>query len=226
CTACSADSLKSNENMSGPKLSRAWLSNKARVSHHKNSRTFVLPAQLYQEHLRASWWPQPLMLAMKQKKNPNSPDQAHRGSVESFSSIALMTRNRYSQRRKNDRKPLRIFQANVGKIPPAHDCALALADSERYDIVLVQEPWTAHTETRSLTKTHPAYDTFTPVDMWNSNDTRPRVMTYVRRDPRLVADQIRPFQTRDILWLAINDMTIVNFYRQNDEMDALNTLLQ
>ncbi|KAL9570491.1 hypothetical protein ACKAV7_005379 [Fusarium commune] len=189
-------------------------------------RTFVLPAQLYQEHLRASWWPRPLMLAMKQKKNPNSPGQAYRGSVESFSLIALMTRNRYSQRRKNDRKPLRIFQANVGKIPPAHDCALALADSERYDIVLLQEPWTAHTETRSLTKTHPAYDTFAPVDMWNNNDTRPRVMTYVRRDPRLLADQIRPFQTRDILWLTINGMTVVNFYRQNDERDALNTLLR
>ncbi|KAI8396326.1 hypothetical protein FOFC_20873 [Fusarium oxysporum] len=110
--------------------------------------------------------------------------------------------------------------------PPAHDCTLALADSERYDIVLLQEPWTTHTETRFLTKTHPAYDTFTPVDMWNSNDTRPRVMTYVRRDPRLLADQIRPFQTRDILWLTINGMTIVNFYRQNDEKDALNTLLR
>ncbi|RKK10082.1 hypothetical protein BFJ65_g15382 [Fusarium oxysporum f. sp. cepae] len=130
------------------------------------------------------------------------------------------------KRRINDRKPLRIFQANVGKIPPAHDCALALADSEQYDVVLLQEPWTAHTETRTLTKTHPAYDTFTPVDMWNSNDTRPRVMTYVRRDPRLLADQIRPFQTRDILWLAINGMTIVNFYRQNDERDALDTLFQ
>ena len=137
-----------------------------------------------------------------------------------------MTRNKYSRTRKNDRKPLRIFQANVGKIPPAHDCALALADSERYDIVLLQEPWTAHTDSRSLTKTHPAYDTFTPVEMWDSNDTRPRVMTYVRRDPRLLADQIRPFQTRDILWLAINGMTIVNFYRQNDEHDALETLLQ
>ncbi|KAF5721341.1 reverse transcriptase domain-containing protein, partial [Fusarium mundagurra] len=130
------------------------------------------------------------------------------------------------KRRINDRKPLRIFQANVGKIPPAHDCALALADSEQYDVVLLQEPWTAHTDTRSLTKTHPAYDTFTPVETWDGNDTRPRVMTYVRRDPRLLADQIRPFQTRDILWLAINDMTIVNFYRQNDERDALNTLLQ
>jgi ribonuclease HI len=137
-----------------------------------------------------------------------------------------MTRNRHSQTRRNDKKPLRIFQANVGKIPPAHDCALALADSEQYDIVLLQEPWTTHTDTRFLTKTHPAYDTFTPVDMWNSNDTRPRVMTYVRRDPRFLADQIRPFQTRDILWLTINGMTIVNFYRQNDERDALNALLR
>lgn len=137
-----------------------------------------------------------------------------------------MTRNRYSQTRRNDKKPLRVFQANVGKIPPAHDCALALADSERYDIVLLQEPWTAHTDTRSLTKTHPAYDTFTPVETWDSNDTRPRVMTYVRRDPRLLADQIRPFQTRDILWLTVNGMTVVNFYRQNDESDALNTLLR
>ncbi|RKK58147.1 hypothetical protein BFJ69_g17420, partial [Fusarium oxysporum] len=106
------------------------------------------------------------------------------------------------------------------------DCALALADSERYDIVLLQEPWTAHTDTRSLTKTHPAYDTFTPVETWDGNDTRPRVMTYVRRDPRLLADQIRPSQTRDILWLTINGMTIVNFYRQNDESDALNILIR
>jgi hypothetical protein len=48
-----------------------------------------------------------------------------------------MTRNRYLKTQKNDRKPLRIFQANVGKIPPAHDCALALADAERYDVVLL-----------------------------------------------------------------------------------------
>ncbi|CZR49880.1 uncharacterized protein FPRO_16088 [Fusarium proliferatum ET1] len=130
------------------------------------------------------------------------------------------------KRRINDRKSLRIFQANVGKIPPAHDCTLALADSEQYDVVLLQEPWTAHTETRNLTQTHPAYDTFAPVDMENGNDTRPRVMTYVRRDPRLVADQIRPFQTRDILWPTVNSMTIVNFYCQNDESDTLNTLLR
>ncbi|SCO77346.1 uncharacterized protein FRV6_01558 [Fusarium oxysporum] len=137
-----------------------------------------------------------------------------------------MTRNRYSRTRKNDKKPLRVFQANIGKIPPAHDCALALADSERYDIVLLQEPWMAYIKTCCMTKTYPAYDTFTPVDMWNSNDTWPRVMTYVRRDLRLLADQVRPFETRDILWLTINGTTIVNCYRQNDERDALNTLLR
>ncbi|KAG7406105.1 TMEM14 protein-like protein [Fusarium oxysporum f. sp. rapae] len=119
-----------------------------------------------------------------------------------------------------------VFQANVGKVPPVHDCALALADSERYDIVLLQEPWTTTANSRCLTKTHPAYDTYSPVETWNSNSTRPRVMTYVRRDSTLSADQNRPYQSRDILWLTVNDTIIVNFYRQNDERDALDTLLQ
>ncbi|KAF5964835.1 hypothetical protein FCOIX_13234 [Fusarium coicis] len=61
---------------------RARLSDKTRMPYHKNDRTLVLQAQLYQEHLGASWWPRPLMLAMKQRKNPNSPDQAHRESAE------------------------------------------------------------------------------------------------------------------------------------------------
>ncbi|EXA28589.1 hypothetical protein FOVG_19816 [Fusarium oxysporum f. sp. pisi HDV247] len=119
-----------------------------------------------------------------------------------------------------------VFQANVGKVPPVHDCALALADSERYDIVLLQEPWTTTANSRCLTKTHPEYDTYSPVETWNSNSTRPRVMTYVRRDSTLSADQNRPYQSRDILWLTVKDTIIVNFYRQNDERDALDTLLQ
>ncbi|KAG7403663.1 hypothetical protein Forpe1208_v016317 [Fusarium oxysporum f. sp. rapae] len=51
-------------------------------------------------------------------------------------------------------------------------------------------------------------------------------MTYVRRYSRLLADQIRPFETRDILWITVDGMTTVNFYRQNDKSDALNTLLR
>jgi hypothetical protein len=81
------------------------------------------------------------------------------------------------------RKSLRIFQANVAKTGPAHDCALALADAEQYDVVLLQEPWTALRDERCLTKTHPSYDTFSPVTHWADTDTRPRVMTYVRRGP-------------------------------------------
>ncbi|CZR45033.1 uncharacterized protein FPRO_14799 [Fusarium proliferatum ET1] len=89
-----------------------------------------------------------------------------------------------------------------------HDASLRAVDSP-YENALLDRPTTPH-----------------PVESWDSNDTRPRVMTYVRRDPRLLADQIRPFQTRDILWITINGVTVVNFYRQNDERDALDTLLR
>ncbi|KAL9560662.1 hypothetical protein ACKAV7_015225 [Fusarium commune] len=76
-----------------------------------------------------------------------------------------------------------------GKVPPVHDCALALADSERYD-------------------------TYSPVETWNSNSTRPRVMTYIRRDSTLSADQNQLYQSRDILWLTVND-TIVTGLTMN-----------
>ncbi|KJZ68476.1 hypothetical protein HIM_01090 [Hirsutella minnesotensis 3608] len=125
-----------------------------------------------------------------------------------------------------DKKTLKVFQANVGKIPPAHDCALALADSAKYDIVLLQEPWTEAKNSRCLTKTHPAYDTYSPVDSWDSNDTRPRVMTYIRKDSRVLADQKRPALTRDILWLTVNGVTIVNFYRQPHYDVSLDVLLR
>ncbi|KAM4064934.1 endonuclease-reverse transcriptase domain-containing protein [Hirsutella rhossiliensis] len=39
-------------------------------------------------------------------------------------------------------------------------------------------------------------------------------MTYVRRRPGLMVDQRRPAATRDILWLTVNDITLVNVYRQ------------
>ncbi|EXU95149.1 exonuclease-endonuclease-phosphatase family protein [Metarhizium robertsii] len=56
--------------------------------------------------------------------------------------------------------------------------------------------------------------TYSPVDSWDSNDTRPRVMTYIREDSRILADQKRPALIRDILWLTVNGATIVNCYRQ------------
>ncbi|KJZ70298.1 hypothetical protein HIM_10305 [Hirsutella minnesotensis 3608] len=51
-------------------------------------------------------------------------------------------------------------------------------------------------------------------------------MTYVRRSAGLVADQKRPVATRDILWLTVNGVTVVNFYRQPDYDIALEILIQ
>jgi len=44
--------------------------------------------------------------------------------------------NRRPRRQHRDKQPFRVFQANVGKNGPSHDCALALADAERYDVTL------------------------------------------------------------------------------------------
>ncbi|EXU95536.1 reverse transcriptase domain protein [Metarhizium robertsii] len=74
---------------------------------------------------------------------------------------------------------------------------------------------------RCLTKT--AYDT---VDSRDTNDTRPRVMTYIHKDSRILADQKRPTVTRDILWPTVNGVTIVNFYRQPHYDVALDVLLR
>lgn len=38
----------------------------------------------------------------------------------------------------------------------------------------------AYIDSRLLTKTYPAYNTFMPIKMWNNNNTRPRVIIYVR----------------------------------------------
>ncbi|KAL3954348.1 hypothetical protein ACCO45_009911 [Purpureocillium lilacinum] len=97
--------------------------------------------------------------------------------------------NAENQLQNTGRRTIRVFQANVGKIPPAHDCALALADAEQYDVVLLQGLWTESKEGRCPTKTHSSYDKFTPVDSWINNSTCPRVMTYVRHRPGLTADQ-------------------------------------
>ncbi|KAM4058241.1 endonuclease-reverse transcriptase domain-containing protein [Hirsutella rhossiliensis] len=168
----------------------------------------------------------------------DQPEQLERDSSETLNSIAPRTAQSDDQEaehpddRSRGRSETSVLSSTRTMSPPfimispAHDCALALADSERYDIVLLQEPWTEAKDGRCLTKTHPAYDTFSPVDSWDDNSTRPRVMTYVRRRPCLMTDQRRPVATRDILWLTINNITVVNFYRQPYYDEALDILLQ
>ncbi|KAK4076871.1 transcriptional regulator family: HMG [Purpureocillium lilacinum] len=137
---------------------------------------------------------------------------------------SIETSEEPNEQQHRDKRPFRIFQANVGKNGPSHDCALALADAERYEVILLQEPWTQVRDSRCLTKTHPAYDTYSPVSTWEDIDTRPRVMTYIRRGARLLADQQRPALSRDILWLVVNGVTLVNVYREPNVDTALEVL--
>jgi hypothetical protein len=61
---------------------------------------------------------------------------------------------------------------------------------------------------------------YAPVDHWSTTQDRPRVLTYIRRGKKLKATQRRPVQGRDMLWLDVNGITILNAYRQ-PEMEAV-----
>ncbi|TXB96988.1 hypothetical protein FocTR4_00012239, partial [Fusarium oxysporum f. sp. cubense] len=77
------DSESENHNWNRTKKpTTTRLNDKARMTYHKINRAFVLLAQLYQEHLRASWWPQRPRSATKQKRSLSIPGQAHRESAE------------------------------------------------------------------------------------------------------------------------------------------------
>ncbi len=62
------------------------------------------------------------------------------------------------------KKPLRLLQINVGRGGPSHDLALALAQEEHIDLLLVQEPYIFHERHRRITKRHPLYECFSPID--------------------------------------------------------------
>ena len=93
---------------------------------------------------------------------------------------------------------LKIFQANVDKGEEAHSAALQLAFQEGYNIVLIQEPNTSYNAHKDLCRTqhHPGFLCFSPVDSWNNNLTRPRVLTYVRIDRKIHAEQLLPARHR------------------------------
>ena len=70
---------------------------------------------------------------------------------------------------------------------PNHDTLLQAADERKVDVVMVQEPYASYVKGRPVTKTHPRYRTFLPISTWEDRHSGPRVATYVRKDPRLVA---------------------------------------
>ncbi|KAM3446455.1 hypothetical protein NHJ6243_010222, partial [Beauveria neobassiana] len=111
---------------------------------------------------------------------------------------------------------IRIFQANVDKGKEAHSAALRLAFLEGYSVVILQEPNTSYNKQKQLCRTqyHPGFLCFSPVDSWSTNDTRPRVMTYVKIDSKIQAEQISPTKHRDLLWVRVNGVTILNIYNR------------
>ncbi|PWI64963.1 hypothetical protein PCL_08414 [Purpureocillium lilacinum] len=109
--------------------------------------------------------------------------------------------------------------------PQSGDGPVSIANAaDKLVVAQNEEPWTQVRGSRCLTKTHPAYDTYSPVSTWEDIDTRPRVMTYIRRGARLLADQQRPALSRDILWLVVNGVTLVNVYREPNLDTALEVL--
>jgi hypothetical protein len=99
---------------------------------------------------------------------------------------------------KGPAKPLTILQANVGRGATAHEIALTIANDSSIDILLIQEPYVFADRTRRISKAHPMYESFAPLDDWI---IRPRVISYVRKGSGLQADQVRPVTSRDLTFL-------------------------
>ena len=127
-------------------------------------------------------------------------------------------------------RPLTILQVNVGRGATPHEIALSLANDSFIDIILIQEPYIFTDRTRRISKSHPAYESFTPLDNWI---TRPRVISYVRKGAGLRIAQLRPVTTRDIIFLEIQTcnsppVVVINAYNappgSQDAGDTIQTL--
>ena len=114
---------------------------------------------------------------------------------------------------------IKILSINVGRSSSAHQIALDTAFNIQIDFLLIQEPYIFRDVTRKITRNHPSFECFTPVDDWS---IRPRVLTYIRRGIALHTRQERPSFTDqggigDILILSSrtsnnSQFSIINIY--------------
>ncbi|OAA61592.1 Ribonuclease H-like protein [Akanthomyces lecanii RCEF 1005] len=131
---------------------------------------------------------------------------------------------------RNEPQPVanKIFQANVDKEQEAHSAALQPAFLEGYNVVILQEPNTSYNKKKELCRTqyHPGFLCFSPVDFWHNKDThprdtRPRVMTYVKIDRKIQAERRTPAKHRDLLWVRVNGIAILNLYNRPEVESTL-----
>ena len=94
------------------------------------------------------------------------------------------------QRRRPRRKlkELRIAWCNVRKALAPHVTLLEVCWKEGVDVVQVQEPW-ARPDTKTQNHTGYEYESYAPLDSWATENERLRVMTYVRKNRRIKAQQ-------------------------------------
>ena len=110
---------------------------------------------------------------------------------------------------------LRILQVNVARSPSPHEAALQLAFEQEYHVVLVQEPWISNFREQRLSKHHPAFQLFTPIEDWSN---RPRTLTYIHKHPQLKAELVpHGFQpSRDLTAVQVGSgdqqLTLLNLY--------------
>ncbi|ODM18625.1 hypothetical protein SI65_05242 [Aspergillus cristatus] len=92
---------------------------------------------------------------------------------------------------------LRVLQVNVARSPSPHGAALQLAFEQDYHAVLIQQPWISNFRERRLSKHHPAFHLFTPIEYWTH---RPRTLTYICKHPQLKAELVPhgPQRCRDL----------------------------
>lgn len=149
-------------------------------------------------------------------------------------------RNAYHPRARSQAQPqLTIFQVNVNRSPTAHVLALQLAFDKKADVLLLQEPWigtTPEPHAKTITKRHTAYHLLSPLPDWT---TRPRVLSYSRRDRRGLRCDIAAFGTPhpDISALDVSlpgfpSTRVINLYnapvgsaRAGEAVDTIRSLL-
>ncbi|KAI1001299.1 hypothetical protein K3495_g6897 [Podosphaera aphanis] len=111
--------------------------------------------------------------------------------------------------------PLKILSVNVGRGAPAHEIALNEAYSSSAGVILIQEPYIYRDRAKRITKRHPCFETFSPID--DGTSSRPRVMSYVRKNAGVRSEQSYTALSSDLLLLKImspsgKSIHIVNVY--------------
>ena len=110
---------------------------------------------------------------------------------------------------------LQIIQVNVARSPSPHETALQLAFEQGYHVVLIQEPWISNFRERRLSKHHPAFNLFTPIEDWTH---KPRTLTYIRKHPQLKAELVPygPQPSRDLTAVQVGSrdqqVILLNLY--------------